>query len=171
MRNTIEIIFLYALLLVCTLASLWIGIWATNIFGFLLSLVSFFENLLTENLFAPWVNFLLSAVTTLPFMVLMIYGALMPISKIDERHYKRLELSDFIILLLAAGIVLISCETRMYDSLPGFLQAVASFFHDTLKLKLWGPLSDAGTYMTMLDISLGISVVAFVFVSMVNAEN
>ena len=157
--------------LVCVLASLWISLWTCNVGLFLFSLVDFIKDMFLGLLLSPGWNFIVTAIATVPLMTLFIGGPLMMLTKINDRSFNSLGLIDVIVILLAAFILLISCETRLTDNLPAFIQNVAYFFRDTLKFKLWGPLSDTGTMCTMFDISLGLSTLWTLFFGLVIADD
>ena len=122
-------------------------------------------------LLSPTWNFIVTAIATVPLMSLFISGSLMMFTKVNERSFNSLGLVEVIVILVAAFILLIACDTRVAGSMPGFLQSVACFFHDTLKFKLWGPLSDTGTMCTMFDISLGVSTVWTLFFGLLVARD
>lgn len=169
-RNFIIDVFSVLLTVVCMLASLWMSLWISNVALFMFSLVDFFKDMFVGLLLSPGWNFVITAITTVPLMTIFMTGPLMMVTKIDERHFNSIGLVDVIAILIAASILLISCETRLTDNLPEFLQNVALFFRDTLKFKLWGPLSETGTMCTMFDISLGISTLWTLFFGLLIAD-
>ena len=142
-----------------TLFSMWFSLWMANVLMFLLSLVDFFKDLFLSELLPPWASFLLSAIVTVPIFTAVIMYALMQVSKLDENARGGMEPISYVIVFACAFIVLISCDTRVAESMPGFIQNIAFFFHDKCHLKLWNPIADMNMHMTMFDISLGISVV------------
>lgn len=163
---------LYSIItLVCVLASFWISLWACNIALFAFSLADFVKDMFLGLLLSPGWNFIITAIATVPLMTIFMTGPLMMLTKIDERRFNSLGLIEVIVILVAAFILLISCDTRLTDNLPGFLQNIAYFFRDTLKFKLWGPLSDTGTMSTMFDISLGVATLWTLFFGLVIAED
>ena len=153
------IVLLTILMIAVTLFSMWFSIWMANVLMFLLSLVDFFKDLFLSGVLPPWASFLLSAVVTVPVFTAVIMYVLMQVVKLEGNTRGGMEPISYVMLFVCAFIVLISCDTRVAESMPGFIQNIAFFFHDKCHLKLWNPIADMNSHMTMFDISLGISVV------------
>ena len=153
-----SLVLLSILMIGVTLFSMWFTIWVANVFMFLLSLAEFFTELLLSELLAPWASFLLTAIVTVPVFTIVIMYVLMQVVKLEGSARGGMEPVSYVILFACAFIVLISCDTRVAECMPGFIQNIACFFHDKCHLKLWNPIGDMNTHMTMFDISLGISV-------------
>ena len=152
-------VFLSILMIAVTLFSMWFSLWIANVFLSLLSLVDVIKDFILSAMLPPWASFLLTAVITVPVFAGVIGYVLMQVVKLDENARGGMEPISYVILFACAFIVLISCDTRVAACMPEFIQNIASFFHDKCHLKLWNPIADMNTHMTMFDIGLGLSVV------------
>ena len=134
-------------------------IWMSNIFFTIINL-NVIENLILGALLPSWLNFLIQAILTVPATVFLLTGGMIGLEKILPNGWDGQTKITYIIITL---LVLISCEIRLTEHLPGFLENIGAFFHDKCKLMVWRPLSRIGledgfgTELTLFDISLGIS--------------
>lgn len=134
-------------------------IWISNIFFTIINL-NVIENLIFGAILPSWLSFLIQAILTVPATVYILAGGIIGLEKILLDGWDGQAKITYIIITL---LVLISCEIRLTEHLPGFLENIGTFFHDKCKMMVWRPLSRIGledgfgTELTLFDISLGIS--------------
>jgi hypothetical protein len=89
-----------------------------------------FENLFMEALLPPWVDFLIKAITTMPVMVFAMSGFMF---YLEKEFYLKWDWTIKLLYTIITFFVLISCEIRLTEHLPEFLQNIGIFLHDKCK--------------------------------------